>query len=138
MKKCFKCGEEQPLSEFYKHKQMADGHLNKCKACTKSDVKKHREDNIEHFREYDKRRGNRQSPEYLKDYRKRYPNKVRAHRKVAYEVWAGNLSAKPCSNCGREDTHAHHSDYLKPLDIEWLCPVCHCQWHRDNGEGLNP
>ena len=39
-KVCFKCSVDKPLSDYYKHKRMGDGHLNKCKTCAKKDVDK--------------------------------------------------------------------------------------------------
>lgn len=55
-KTCFKCHEVKDLSEFYRHKQMGDGFLNKCKECTKLDVHARSIEKSEYVRAYDKKR----------------------------------------------------------------------------------
>jgi hypothetical protein len=40
LKKCLDCSVKKPLSDFYKHKGMSDGRLNKCKECKRSYQKK--------------------------------------------------------------------------------------------------
>jgi hypothetical protein len=137
MKKCFKCGEAKPLSEFYKHKMMADGHLNKCKECNKRDVRKNRKDKIEYYREYDRARGNRQGYEYVVEFREKFPNKHRAYSMVNRAVRSGKLHKEPCRICGDTNVHAHHYDYAKPLNVMWLCPTHHKEWHKHNGPGAN-
>lgn len=35
-----------------------------------------------------------------------------------------------CSNCvENKPVEGHHNDYLKPLDVIWLCKVCHENLH---------
>jgi hypothetical protein len=136
-KKCFKCGFLKELNEFYKHKQMPDGHVNKCKTCNKEDVAIHRIKNIEKIREYDRNRGNRQGYEYVKGYREAYPNKYRATTMVNNAVRKKQLFPQPCEVCLAAKTVAHHDDYLKPLNVRWMCQAHHKQWHAKNGSGLN-
>lgn len=137
-KACFKCGAEKPLTEFYAHKGMADGHLNKCKECTKKDSTKHRNENLEEIQEYDRQRGSRQDVGYLKEYREKYPKKYAAHNIVNNQLRDGKMEKKPCEVCGKLKSVAHHDDYDYPLDIRWLCQSHHKQWHAVHGQGLNP
>lgn len=139
MKTCFKCNELKPLSEYYKHAQMKDGHLNKCKFCTKKDAHIHRHESSSRDRvlAYDRARGSRQPKEYLKQYREKYPKKYKSHSIVNYAIKSKKLFKEPCSICGNLKSEAHHDDYDKPLNIRWLCSEHHKQWHAKNGEGLN-
>lgn len=133
-KQCFKCNETKPLSEFSKHKGMADGHLGKCKQCAIEYAKKHRLENLESVRAYDRKRGNRQSKEYSKHYRKNNPEKYKAHNAVNNAIRDGKLKkGMCCEECGEIERrlHAHHDNYSKPLQVKWLCPGCHKQHHEN-------
>ena len=138
MKNCFKCGAEKPLTEFYKHPQMKDGHVNKCKECNKRDVSLNRKDKIDHYREYDRQRGNRQTPEYQKAKREKWPQQYKAQTMVSNAVRGRKLFKEPCEVChDTERVHAHHDDYSKPLNVRWLCPAHHRAWHDTNGAAKN-
>lgn len=140
MKKCFKCKVSKELNEFYVHKQMKDGHLNKCKLCARNDSRKHRSLNIEKIRNYDRSRGNRQSIEYIKNYKERYPKKYKAKIITNNAVRDGKITKLYyCTECRVENKriYGHHDDYNKPLEVRWLCQACHKQWHAKNGEAKN-
>lgn len=137
-KTCFKCFVEKPLSEFYKHKMMSDGHLNKCKECNKLDVRLNRLDKIDYYRGYDRDRGNRLPPGHSTVYNAKFPNKAFAHHAVSNAVRDGKLVRQDCEACGSSKyVHAHHDDYNKPLEVRWLCAAHHRQWHVANGEANN-
>lgn len=38
-----------------------------------------------------------------------------------------------CADCGGVATDGHHEDYSRPLDVVWLCQLCHLTRH-----GLQP
>ncbi len=116
---------------------MADGHLNKCKTCVKSRVGKHREANLDTIRAYDRARGNRQGYGYVKGYRESNPRKYKAHNSVNNAIRDRRLIKGSCEVCGATETHGHHDDYSKPLDVRWLCAIHHNEWHTLNGEAIN-
>lgn len=135
-KKCFKCKRTKPIEQFYKHKEMADGHLNKCKLCTKKDVRRRYYDpeSREKIKEYERKRfqtSHRKAKvlEYQRTRRKRSPGKNKARAKVLQAIKRGDLVRLPCEVCGLDASEAHHVDYRKPLEVSWLCFVHHREEH---------
>lgn len=135
-KHCKGCGKTQPLSDFYKHSRMADGHLNYCKACVKARVAKHREANLERVRAYDRERA--KLPERIKAatrvseaWRAEDRRRAKCHNAVARAIRAGRLAPQPCKVCGAQKSVAHHDDYNKPLEVRWLCQPCHKAHHKN-------
>lgn len=139
MKKCFKCGAEKALHCFYKHKKMADGHLNKCKECTKADVRNHRKES-EAPREYDRKRCKEpKRRSYMsmvsRQWRLKNPEGYKAHTAIGNAIRDGKIARMPCEVCGNKMSHAHHDDYSKPFDVKWLCALHHHRLHATkNGE----
>lgn len=134
MKRCFKCLCELPMTEFYKHSAMSDGHLNKCKACTKKDVLEHRLKNLDRVRAYDRLRAT--EPKRMANnsrvtaaWRKSDPRRSAAHNAVARALRKGQLQKWPCEVCGDDKSHAHHPTYDAPLLVTWLCAPHHKEAH---------
>jgi sigma-70-like protein len=64
---------------------------------------------------------------------KEQKKKNRAHKLVADAIKRGDITKQPC-HCGEIRTVAHHRDYDKPLEVEWLCRSHHMEAHgRGNG-----
>jgi hypothetical protein len=132
MKRCFKCGMEKPVEDFYKHPMMADGRLGKCKDCTKLDMRIDRATKPR-VREYDRQRASQPHRVALrarisKAWDTRFPDRAKAHSAAQNAVRDGKL-IKPalCEGCGlpKKRIEKHHPDYSKPLLIVWLCKPCH-------------
>lgn len=65
------------------------------------------------------------------EWRHKNPHQRKAHQHVMWAVKLGVL-IKPdeCQVCKIQDKlHAHHHDYSKPLEVEFLCYTCHMHKH---------
>lgn len=135
MQKCFKCGVEKPLSEFYKHKEMANGHLGKCKECNKKDVRENYLIRKDQYTEYYAEREKTEKRKIWrlnaqKKHRNLYPVQYHCRLITQNAMKTGLLIKQPCQKCGELKVEAHHEDYHTPLSVDWLCLKHHRELHR--------
>jgi hypothetical protein len=155
-KRCPTCGQTKPLNEFGRRTKAKDGRRTQCKACERIYARSHPEVGRAAARRYRQRH-----PEKVAAAKRRYcranialyevrnklerernPKKLRARKAVDNAIQRGKIR-KPqyCENCGSyverpRDMHAHHEDYSRPLDVEWLCRDCHLERHRLGDTGV--
>lgn len=143
IKTCNICNKREPDVAFYENVN------SRCKECHKAAVRANRRDKAAQYKEYEKRRyktnpnrsalakiyaqsdrGKEKAARSKKKYHERNPEKRQARIKVSNAIRAGIL-CKPekCERCGKYEIsrkiHAHHHDYMKPLEVEWICSGCH-------------
>jgi hypothetical protein len=68
---------------------------------------------------------------YPRIWEQKHPEKRRASRLLRYAVESGTIARGSCEVCGIDNTHGHHEDYSKPLDVVWLCSKHHASRHRE-------
>ena len=147
--KCKLCSETDK-SKFYASNK------SNCKECVKARVRKHRLDNLEKIKEYDRNRPNAKerneknklrTKEKMKDpgYREK-SNKIKrdwlekntvkraAHIIFGNAVRDGKIKKQPCEVCGETKVDGHHDDYEKPLEVRWLCRKHHVEHHKKERE----
>lgn len=134
-KVCFKCGRKKSLDDFYAHPKMKDGHLGKCKECTKNDV------HDIWFRDAETHRQNERDRYQRRKLNKTYTTNLlkgnNAWRKQKGRAKAHNQIHRKlknpgvCSLCGStRAVGGHHMDYSKPLEVVWCCSVCHRKFRK--------
>lgn len=151
MKRCSKCKQDKPLTEFYKNSLRKDGYNLWCKLCLKPAINRHKKSSkykalqaeyskLPEVRE--RSNSNRKqrrilNPEKYRakdaEERKRLdPAKVKAHDRVKRAIDSGRIPKARehiCSECGeRQARHYHHHKGYAPeywLDVVPVCTFCH-------------
>tara|TARA_R100000808_G_C2020349_1_gene68822 strand:+ start:106 stop:462 length:357 start_codon:yes stop_codon:yes gene_type:complete len=111
---------------------MADGHLNICKVCVKQRIRAYRVIEGEKVREQDRIKYQKRRAAGRIKPRTTDPHKKKATTAVNNSIRDGNL-VRPdtCELCHQAISRieAHHDDYDRPLQVRWLCAICHRRLH---------
>ena len=136
MKPCSVCKIVKPATDFQVRRASHDGRTAACRECLRTRDSKRcvfeREQRSAWYHEYSNGKGKSKADAARQGWDKRNAVKKAAAVAVNNAVRDGRL-VKPmmCSRCpATERIHGHHPDYSKPLEVVWLCPLCHKAEHR--------
>ncbi|MER9174608.1 hypothetical protein NKH72_13545 [Mesorhizobium sp. M0955] len=63
-------------------------------------------------------------------WRQNHPKQVWAQQCLRSAIKRGLIIQQTCKVCGDSATEAHHADYDRPMDVDWLCRKHHKAEHR--------
>ncbi len=137
-RRCFRCKQNKPLSEFYKSKNRKYGRHYECKSCMYKRLKKYRRTKSgkdicnKVRRRYDTSEKGKVAVKRANEiYRTHYPQRIKANREVNHKIRAGKLikpTSLKCHYCPDKAHEYHHHLGYEPehwFDIVPVCIPCH-------------
>lgn len=127
---------EKGLNRYFTGKECSKGHLapklvsnRRCTACSREHA-----NSKEQRLKYKKR-----NPDKVKDrwnncrikYKIKHRDKVLARNATTNGLRDKKLKRQPCVVCGELKVEGHHQDYMKPLEVIWLCAKHHREIHNE-------
>lgn len=140
-KKCARCGEIKPVSEFHKDNNMKSGFKSWCKKCVKEEYNLHRDQRYKTTKMWKKEHSS-QVNEYCDKARQRKYQLIESLK-------------TPCVKCGESRRHVIEFHHINPLEKEFnvgrsdrsrksivdeskkcicLCANCHNEYHYFYGQ----
>ena len=141
---CTRCGSWFTKDNFYKAPRRSVGIKSECKKChVKTSVESRNKANHRKYqREWMKDSGYSKRPEVRERERMRSKRRSRSLatkcRDILNDAIQHGIIQRPslCPICGKQgDVEAHHDSYYRPLEVKWMCPLCHAEYHRNMNMG---
>jgi hypothetical protein len=119
MKKCYKCKEKKPYSNFPKNAAQFDGYNGMCSKCKNAYARSEK--------------GKAEKRAWWHRYEEKNGHKVKARHILAAALRRKEIERPKCCELGEVDKRyecngaiqAHHKDYSKPLEVNWFCRKHH-------------